>query len=121
MGGPFMNVPTLAEVAAQASGQQRQVPCGADQQPGTGNVQTIVPFMPVMPRRAPQVLQSWTPDRPPAADRGASGKSRNPFSPVGQGQAKVQQGFAQANAANGNRNMAFEISREKRCSPDLPT
>ena len=81
---------------------------------GIGNFQATVPLMPVMPQRAPQVPQSWTPDRLPAAYRGATGKSQNPFSPVGQGQANpVQQGFAQANAANGNRNVSFEISRKK--------
>ena len=50
MGGPFMNVPTMAEAAAQANGQKHQ-------QPGTGHFQTIVPLMPVMPQRAPQVSQ----------------------------------------------------------------
>ena len=57
---------------------------------------------------------TYTPDRPPAGYRGATGMSQNPSSPVGQGQTNpVQLGFAQANAANGNRNVSFEISRKK--------
>ena len=86
--------------------------------PGQGSFEASISMMPTMPthapapQQAPQVPQSWTPDRPPAAYRGASGQ--NPFSPVGQGHANpVQQGFVQTNAANGKRTVSFEISRKK--------
>ena len=118
MGGPFLNVPPMAE-ATSMSGQQHVML-------GQGSFQASIPLMPVMPpqatvpqvpampQQAAQVPQSWTPDRPPAAYHGATGMSQNPFSPVGQGQAnQVQQSFAQTNAAKGNRAVSFEISRKK--------
>ena len=90
MGGPFLNVPTLAETTNQVNRQQHPMP-------GQGCLQATMPLKPGMRPRTPQVPQSWTPDRPPAGYRGATGMSQNPFSPVTQGQANpVQQGFAQA-------------------------